>query len=318
MARLRQQAFRLRRWYDADPVSPPAVETFVFGGAIGLAMLLFTVPILLLSPRRNTSNPAPSSSDGSSSDTSTDIMTNYTSGAMITRVCFSNGFFDLNFKFGSFSFDEAKLVDVIWDLLIGRGGQLFLLFFSCPAFWSALLRVIELSPVSYKLYTAVSLRPGEASTLLPLAKSLWRTPGWRVKLTLFGVLLATLNVVIFPTIASAMTSYVPVSKVFILSTEGERLDYSSLMPSLLLPDASKIGLSDGIRLGHDNKWYNADGTVNNTDISTQYQVSEAGGKKAKGVVMSLWDGKQIIFTLLEGHVFSLCLRPSPLKRPSLF
>jgi hypothetical protein len=179
--------------------------------------------------------------------------------------------------------NEAKLIDVTWDLLVGRGGQLFLLFFSYRVFSSALLRVIELNPISYKLYMALAFRPGEASALLPLSKSIWRTPGWRVKAILSWLLLETLYIGIFPTIASAMTSYVPISKVFIDAADGQSIDYSTLMPSLVLEDASSIGLSDNVRLGNDNKWYNRDGTVNDTKVPTLYRWPQKDGGKGQGL-----------------------------------
>jgi hypothetical protein len=37
-----------------------------------------------------------------------------------------SGFFQINLGFGSMSFQNAKLLDVIWDVLVGRGGDLFL------------------------------------------------------------------------------------------------------------------------------------------------------------------------------------------------
>jgi hypothetical protein len=53
----------------------------------------------------------------------------------VNQKCFTSGFFAITLQFGDFSFDTAKLIDITWDLVVGRGGQLCLAYISYPIRW---------------------------------------------------------------------------------------------------------------------------------------------------------------------------------------
>lgn len=63
--------------------------------------------------------------------------------------------FSLNATCGDSDFVTVKITNIAWDLILGRGGQLLMAFVSWKVALAGLVQVIESSPVSYQLYTAL-------------------------------------------------------------------------------------------------------------------------------------------------------------------
>jgi hypothetical protein len=153
-------------------------------------------------------------------------------------------FFTINMGFGSYSFSTAKFIDVTWDVLVGRGGQLFLIFITYRVFAKSLLYSMERYPVSYKLFAAVAFDTASWSTMGRMCRDGFGR-GFGAKIRLIGMLLTSAYVIAFPTLMSAMTGYTTLWIPYIAHTNGtlvelarfDRIDY-------FIVDAARIGLSN--------------------------------------------------------------------------
>lgn len=129
------------------------------------------------------------------------------------RIMDSSYFFTPNLSFGSMTFTQVKVIDIAWDLIIGRGGQLLLAYVNYRVFNEWMMYHMELHLTSYKMYTAVAFEPTSLGTLgvlgkefLAFGQSTWkRFFRW---LALLSMLISTLYVLAFPTLMAAMTGYI--------------------------------------------------------------------------------------------------------------
>ncbi|KAL8662872.1 MAG: hypothetical protein Q9168_008189 [Polycauliona sp. 1 TL-2023] len=106
------------------------------------------------------------------------------------------------------SFAEAKFVDLLFDLLVGQGGRLLLAAVAYLVLMDALLRSMESTAVSYKLYASLVFSSTSLVATWRAAKAVFTTKGWRAKLYLTWCALAMIYVLAFPTLIESMTGYV--------------------------------------------------------------------------------------------------------------
>jgi len=124
---------------------------------------------------------------------------------------FSNAFttiFATFFGGGSLSFTQAKGIDIAWDLVVGRGGQVLLLWIAGYVYAAVLDQILEsTSPnVTYDLYISVAIS-GSALTLTgALIRRLFTTCSFWPKSCF--MLYSALYLAAYPTLIAAMTSYV--------------------------------------------------------------------------------------------------------------
>lgn len=129
------------------------------------------------------------------------------------RIMDSTYFFTPNLSFGNMTFTQVKVIDIAWDLLVGRGGQMGLAWVNWVVFNEWLVFHLERWGTSYKMYSAVALQTtswtmlGVASKeLLCFGEKSWaRFFRW---LGVFSMLISTLYVLAFPTLMAAMTGYI--------------------------------------------------------------------------------------------------------------
>lgn len=112
---------------------------------------------------------------------------------------------------GGYTFTQVKIIDIAWDVLLGRGGQAVLVVLAYRLFSRVLSMLMEQGEVGYDAFSAVAFNSGSLGCLLTLIR---HTVGWtpipRTRHAVFaycGMALATLYVVAFPTLVSAMTGY---------------------------------------------------------------------------------------------------------------
>lgn len=111
--------------------------------------------------------------------------------------------FEINAPVARVSFATAKLIDLAWDLIVGRGGQIILAWLSYRVFTEALMRITEERPVSYELFASVTLHSGSLQTFFAILPTAIRIKGWRGNMALAWMALATSYVLFFPTLLSA-------------------------------------------------------------------------------------------------------------------
>ncbi|KAK3628329.1 hypothetical protein LTR56_017528 [Elasticomyces elasticus] len=157
---------------------------------------------------------------------------------------------------GSYTYPEAKSIDVIFDLLVGRGGQVVAAMMAFTVIRKSLFLSIEEKPVPLPLTFAVYFSgplsllwaifenltiPVRARKHKDKAVSCWRLAGW---IYLCGYVL------ILPTLLSAMTGYQTSASIYFHpgGTSSSILASSDGLlpnPSLKIRDGSRVGLDDG-------------------------------------------------------------------------
>lgn len=112
-----------------------------------------------------------------------------------------SGFFEITLGCGRFTFTHAKLIDVGWDIVIGRGGQLLLALLSYRIINGALLHSMETHPRSMPAFIALSFDQGSFVGTWALLKEHWGCH--RSGKALLSMLLVSLMyLAVFPTFVS--------------------------------------------------------------------------------------------------------------------
>ncbi|KAM7215732.1 hypothetical protein V8F06_008842 [Rhypophila decipiens] len=139
-----------------------------------------------------------------------------------------SGLFQITQGFGELSFTQAKIIDVIWDVLVGRIGQMIMAFFE----WRALSSYYQ---------CAIPAFGGLGMFQDAVVKAERRS-----KLTAIFIILSMLFIIAFPTLASAMTGYRPNAKAFVVDNTGVLIPFESLsLAAYVIHDGSRIGFKDG-------------------------------------------------------------------------
>ncbi|KAF7507352.1 hypothetical protein GJ744_010669 [Endocarpon pusillum] len=152
--------------------------------------------------------------------------------------------FALNLNFGKYTFGEAKLIDVCWDVGVGRGGQAFLAVFSYLILTKGLTRTMETSSVSHDTFEAVTLQNYTITSVAFLIKDFFKTRGYRAKVAMFWTILAGLFILSVPTWLSAMTGYTADSKSYIQDKGSTLVPAGNFQPVIYT-------IHDGARFGND-------------------------------------------------------------------
>lgn len=121
----------------------------------------------------------------------------------------------IDLGFGTMAFSTAKIIDVLWDVVVGRGVQALLTYVAYRVFMKSLTRAMEGCPVPYHTFAAFAFEPGTAAGMFMLAKNFASNRSIRSRMTVSWVLIATLYIVAFPTLSSAMTGYTSVMESYV-------------------------------------------------------------------------------------------------------
>jgi hypothetical protein len=128
--------------------------------------------------------------------------------------------------------------------VIGRGGQAVFTFCAYHAFTKALVRSMETSSVSYGIFKTITLSDVSLSGLFILCRDFASNARLREKLAILWIITSASFILIFPTLASAMTGYSANSKAFIQS-EGQLIPFSAFrLIRYVIHDGSRVGLYD--------------------------------------------------------------------------
>ena len=163
------------------------------------------------------------------------------------RIMDSSYFFTPNLSFGAFTFTQVKVIDIAWDLMIGRGGQILLAWVNYRVFNEWLVYHMEQHLTSYKMYASVAFQTTTLSTLGVLGKEFlafgersWkRFFRWLAILSMF---LSTLYVLAFPTLMGALTGYITTNEPYVEDYDHNLIEWSQLESVVyIINDAGRIG-----------------------------------------------------------------------------
>lgn len=187
-------------------------------------------------------------------------------------------FLSITLGFGHFNFAEAKAIDIGWDLVVGRGGQLLITLMVYPVVRESLLLCLERTEVPLDTFTSLSFSNISLQSAAMLARDLFRTRkrfmpaakrsdneprrsskgraclaaiarcwkkvtswNWRF----LGLVVASTYVLLFPTVLSAMTGYQAISQAYVKTPGDLSLVATSELQhvGIIVHDGSRIGLS---------------------------------------------------------------------------
>ena len=172
------------------------------------------------------------------------------------RIMDSSYFFTPNLSFGSMTFTQVKVIDIAWDLLVGRGGQLLLAWVNYRVFNEWLYFHMELHKTSYKMYTTIAFSTTSLAALGVLGKEFlaFGKGTWRRFFRWLGILcmlLSTIYVISFPTLMAAMTGYIATSEAYIKDTDGNLIEWNKVNNNGrnivgFINDAHRIGWNNSL------------------------------------------------------------------------
>jgi len=115
--------------------------------------------------------------------------------------------FVLNWSFGRFTFAQVKTIDVLFDVIIGRGTQMAFGAVAYIVFTDALLRLIERHPVSYQTFMRITIEGPSLSASCDLFTQLFRCRSKRTWFLFFYLLFSSFYIFSIPPLLGAMTGY---------------------------------------------------------------------------------------------------------------
>ncbi|KAH8724075.1 Deuterolysin metalloprotease family-domain-containing protein [Phaeosphaeriaceae sp. PMI808] len=160
----------------------------------------------------------------------------------------SSYFFTPNLSFGEMTFTQVKIIDVVWDLVIGRVGQVMLAWVNYRVFNEYIVWHMECYRTSFKFYSAVAFQTNTLGTLGVLVKeflSFSKGKFWKSLLrwlAIVGMFLSTLYVLSFPTLMAAMTGYIAKGEPYVKDIDSNFIALNKMGEVLfVVNDAQRIG-----------------------------------------------------------------------------
>ncbi|KAK3987147.1 hypothetical protein QBC44DRAFT_332007 [Cladorrhinum sp. PSN332] len=163
-------------------------------------------------------------------------------------------FFEVTLAAGTFSFTQAKLIDIAWDILIGRAGQAALAYFSWRAFSDyAAIITMQTRPINYSMFRTIFIfQDASISSVWCLIRNTWSSNmrgGKQATASSAGTLCFVITslafTVSFPTFASAITGYVAAVDSYVVGYENLAIKFSEFdFVAYVIRDGSRIKLPD--------------------------------------------------------------------------
>ncbi|KAK7946238.1 uncharacterized protein PG986_010559 [Apiospora aurea] len=167
---------------------------------------------------------------------------------------FSMGFFDITLKTntykvggsGAMSFTTVKIIDICWDVIIGRGGQGLMAIFSWKVFRHYVSASMQSAPVTYQTFRLVFIN-GDANIATPFRLSQDFIKRRRLISTtaMAFMVLSTVYVLVFPTLVGSMTGYIGVMMTFVKDRNGTSIPFARFdYAAYIIHDGHRINLTD--------------------------------------------------------------------------
>ena len=154
----------------------------------------------------------------------------------------TSGFFWITVAWGKLSFPTAKFIDVVWDIVVGRGVQALLAWITYMVSSRYLSMAMREAPVSYSTYEALAFVPPTLVRTLRLAGDLLTRRGALARLITVWIVLSSLFVISFSSWATAMTGYSGITYAVMNTYDGEIVAWEKYqVVQFTILDAWRIG-----------------------------------------------------------------------------
>lgn len=163
----------------------------------------------------------------------------------------------LTVGYGHFSFAQAKAIDICWDLVVGRVGQLFLTWIAFRVFTRAIVYAMESDGVTCATYAVATFEPASVRCTWTVLSDFVRGRAPRSgygRATYVVMILTGIYIAMFPTLTSAITSYGPVSQalVRVANVTAPISDWRSC--SYIIRDGSRLGIANDTLVTSNPGW----------------------------------------------------------------
>lgn len=159
------------------------------------------------------------------------------------------------------TFTQVKVIDVAWDLIIGRGGQVLMAWVNYRVFNEWVVGFMEREVLGFKMYAAVAFETTTVGTLGVLGKEIiakqtkgvgWLKGGLRW-LAVVSMFLSTLYVLSFPTLLAAMTGYIAKSEPYVEDLDRNLISWDKVdTVKYVVNDAERIGFERPLVVGRND------------------------------------------------------------------
>ena len=105
------------------------------------------------------------------------------------------------------SFSTAKFIDIVWDIVVGRGGQASLAFVTLKVFCQYLALAMRESPVSYITFESLAFVQPSLIRTVRMARDLLTNRGWVARLIIVWIILSSLFVISLSCLITAISGY---------------------------------------------------------------------------------------------------------------
>ncbi|OCT47638.1 hypothetical protein CLCR_03319 [Cladophialophora carrionii] len=154
------------------------------------------------------------------------------------------GFFYITVSWGKMAFSTAKLIDIVWDIVVGRGGQALLAFVTFKVSSQHLALAMAKAPVSYNTFESLAFVPPTLVRTVRLAGDLLTNRGWQARLIMVWIILSSLFVLCFSSLITAMSGYSSNINAVMPNHENESVLWSNFqVVQFAVHDAERIGHS---------------------------------------------------------------------------
>ncbi|KAJ2904405.1 hypothetical protein MKZ38_008078 [Zalerion maritima] len=106
------------------------------------------------------------------------------------------------------SFEQARIIDITWNIVLGRGIQGIVAVIAYRLATQTLVRIGEVTPVPYDFFISAAFFPTSLTSILPFCAGMWGIKGWRPKAAVSWLVLTIILVLAVPLLFDAMTGYV--------------------------------------------------------------------------------------------------------------
>lgn len=152
-------------------------------------------------------------------------------------------FLSITLPMGEFTFTAVKAIDICWDLIVGRGGQMLISLLVYPVMRRSMLTLLEHRSLRMSVVTSLVFEHCSIWSWWAVAKALLCSWSWG----LLGFLYIIVYVLAFGTVVSAMTGYQADMSPF-YESEGNLMDFSAvrIWPTYRVINADRLDLEPGV------------------------------------------------------------------------
>jgi hypothetical protein len=156
-----------------------------------------------------------------------------------------SGLFQITLTWGHMTFSQAKALDVVWDIVIGRGGQAILLYIAFKVFTMTLSRTMETEPVSYGTFESMAFTSPTFISPFILIRDFVSNKGLRARLAVAWTIIASFYVLAFPSLNDTVSGYSTNMEAFLKDNNGILVPWSNYSEvRFIINDGERIGLQD--------------------------------------------------------------------------